>query len=260
MFNPVIIVAIILQSFISRASRLAGAIAGYVITTGIMLWGLTVYGDGYRMAFFGIPLPVEGFVILCLVWYGFDTRELLKARKVHGKGADNKAALSDPAARDAWRATWQAWKDGQFNPAAQAEANGKAQEAFADENLKKCGRLISAAVRQRQFDSGEFIVGASMNPVHDDYVLTNRTLYLYTKDNPIPNPAIVIPLREIEEYRFETTGSGRITVKFRSGEIDHPMNAAPKAEIVYRFRDAARAMSNWSGSSAAQVDLGAVAR
>jgi len=81
MFNPVIIVAIVVQSFISKASRVAGAITGYVITTGIMLWGLSLYSEGSQIAFFGVPLSQSAFIVLCLVWYGFDTKKLVAAKE-----------------------------------------------------------------------------------------------------------------------------------------------------------------------------------
>ncbi len=65
-FNPVIIVAIVVQSWISKASRTAGAIVGFVITTGILLWGLAIYDQHGQIAFFGIPLSQPVFVILCI--------------------------------------------------------------------------------------------------------------------------------------------------------------------------------------------------
>ena len=81
MFNPVIIVAIIVQSLVSKANRIAGAVLGFLITTGIFLWGLSVYAEGNQIALFTIPLSQPVFLIACLVWYGFDTREFMVARK-----------------------------------------------------------------------------------------------------------------------------------------------------------------------------------
>jgi hypothetical protein len=81
MFNPIIIVAIILQSFVSRANRMAGAIFGFVITTGILVWGISLYGQGSEIAFFGFPLTEPVFFIVCAVWYGFDVRSLMRASK-----------------------------------------------------------------------------------------------------------------------------------------------------------------------------------
>jgi len=81
-FNPIIVVAIIGQRFISKASPMAGAIAGYAITTGILLWGCSLYSEGLQIGFFGIPLSQSAFLVLCLVWYCFDTRELVAARAI----------------------------------------------------------------------------------------------------------------------------------------------------------------------------------
>jgi hypothetical protein len=81
MFNPVIIGVIVLQAIISRFSPVVGAIAGYLVTTGILLWGFSAYTDGLQIALFGIPLSDNAFIIACLVWYGFDTKEFLAARK-----------------------------------------------------------------------------------------------------------------------------------------------------------------------------------
>lgn len=82
MFNPVIVGAIIGQSLISRASRIAGAVAGYAITTGILLWGLSLYSGGDQIALFSIPLSQPVFLLSCLVWYGFDTKEFFAAKSV----------------------------------------------------------------------------------------------------------------------------------------------------------------------------------
>lgn len=80
--NPIIIAAIVVQSFISGVSHVAGAIAGYLITTGILIWGLGVYADGDFIALFGISLSQQAFLVACLVWYGFDTYELFGGRPV----------------------------------------------------------------------------------------------------------------------------------------------------------------------------------
>ena len=86
--NPVIVVAILIQAVISAASKVAGAIAGYLITTGILLWGLSLYGGGDQIALAGIPLPPPVFFVVVLIWYGFDTAGLM-------------AAVSAPASQNA---------------------------------------------------------------------------------------------------------------------------------------------------------------
>ena len=101
MFNPVILVAIILQAIVSRSSRIAGAVLGYVITTGILLWGISLYGDGDQIALFGIPLSAPIFFLACLVWYGFDTREFTAARKqASGTKEDEQLSQDDVIERD----------------------------------------------------------------------------------------------------------------------------------------------------------------
>jgi hypothetical protein len=95
--NPVILIAIVLQIFISRVSRMAGAIASYLITTGILLWGLSLYSEDSGIAFFGVPLSEPAFIVICMVWYGFDTRALLRVQKLSQKNAPEQQ--SDMAAQ-----------------------------------------------------------------------------------------------------------------------------------------------------------------
>ena len=83
--NPILIVAIVLQSFVSRANRMAGAILGFVITTGILIWGILLYGQGGEIAFFFVPLSQPVFFIVCAVWYGFDVRAFMRARALSGR-------------------------------------------------------------------------------------------------------------------------------------------------------------------------------
>jgi hypothetical protein len=79
--NPIIIIAIVAQAFISRTSRMAGAIVGYIVTAGILLWGLSLYSQGSGIIFFAIPLSEGAFIAICALWFAFDTRAFLRARK-----------------------------------------------------------------------------------------------------------------------------------------------------------------------------------
>lgn len=85
--NLIILVAIVAQSYISKTSRMAGAVVGYLITTGILLWGLSLYNAGSGIALFFIPLSKPMFLVACLAWYGFDTRALLRARQFANRNA-----------------------------------------------------------------------------------------------------------------------------------------------------------------------------
>ncbi len=238
MFNPVIILAILMQSFVSRASKITGAVLGVVITTGILLWGFSVYGGGNQIAFFGKSIPEGMFVILCLVWYGFDAKGLIDAKKASKEATDNQKALTDPAVRAAWASTWRAWRAGQGAPVAQAEAGKLSEQAFVDGYIKKTGRMIQSIVSRHAWEADEFILHATINPAQDHSVLTDRTLYLFAR-NDIQSGPVVIPLSDIDSYSFSTKGRGHILIKLHSGQvIDQERNAAPKEEFVNRYRTA----------------------
>lgn len=153
------------------------------------------------------------------------------------RDAGNRAAMTDSAVRAAWDATWRAWKAGLYSSNAQSEASRVSVKDFTDSYIGKSGRLIAFVMKQRPLEANEFIVGFSSSD--DTFVLSNKTLYFFTIDNPYPNPALVIPLCDIEEYHFGT----RIVIKLHSGKIiDTPLVMyAPKEEIVNRFRHEARA-------------------
>ena len=87
--NPVVIAALVAQSLIARVSRVAGAIVGFLITTGILLWGLSLYGDGEQIALFGVPLSQSFFLGVCLIWYGFDVKAFIGAKNSEGQVSRN---------------------------------------------------------------------------------------------------------------------------------------------------------------------------
>ena len=89
MYNPVLVVAILVQWLVSRANRTIGAITGFVITAGVLIWGLSAYSTGGSITFIGIRLSQPIFLVLCLVWFAFDVWDLQNARKA----AAAKAAL-----------------------------------------------------------------------------------------------------------------------------------------------------------------------
>ena len=94
--NPIVIIAIIAQGIIARSNRMAGAIAGYLLTTGILIWGLSLYNEGSGIALLGIPLSQPIFLVVCIVWYAFDTKAFITARKI---AAARAAAQAGQAAQ-----------------------------------------------------------------------------------------------------------------------------------------------------------------
>ena len=79
--NPVIMGAIVVQSGISKVSKIAGAVTSYIITTGILVWGLSAYADGNMIALFGISLSQSVFIKACCIWYVFDTCQFMAVLK-----------------------------------------------------------------------------------------------------------------------------------------------------------------------------------
>jgi len=79
--NIVILIAIGIQYLIARNNRLAAANVGYIITTVILLWGLGVYSKGNYVALGGLELSQGFFIILCIIWYLYDTFAFFNARE-----------------------------------------------------------------------------------------------------------------------------------------------------------------------------------
>ena len=132
MFNPVIVLAIIVQAVVAKFSRIAGAVIGYIITTRILLWGMSVYGEGNQIALFGIPLSQPVFLIACLVWYAFDTKEFMAARK---EASAIEQVLTSPLVRDEhvvrfYQTTLNAWSGGKLSNLGKGfESEGRIQLA-----------------------------------------------------------------------------------------------------------------------------------
>jgi transcription elongation factor Elf1 len=90
MFNPVIIGALVVQAIVRNISKIAGAMFGYIITTGILIWGLSVYAEGNIITWFSIPLSKQIFLYAVFAWYWLDTNELRSALKENNKIIDER--------------------------------------------------------------------------------------------------------------------------------------------------------------------------
>jgi hypothetical protein len=152
--------------------------------------------------------------------------------------AEIARALADPAVREAWVVTWRAWGDGLYSPNAQREARSLSVESFCNKYSQLHARLVSAAAKQRPFEPGEFIVTVGQK---DSCLLTNLAFYLFTKDRPIPNPALVVSLSDINDFRVNVGG---VLITLHSGEIIRGLTDSwPKVEIANRFIKAAQTNS-----------------
>jgi len=94
--NVYILIGIIIQAVITKASRIAGAVFGYIITTGVLVWGFSIYGKGGSITWFDVKLSQPVFIIGCLVWYAFDTNSFVKARK-HAAFTSQLTGTSPPS-------------------------------------------------------------------------------------------------------------------------------------------------------------------
>ena len=222
MFNPIIILAIIFQSVIAKASRKAGAVLGYVITTGILIWGLSVYSDGYQIAFFGIPLSQPVFLLACLAWYGFDTKEFIAAQ---GESAAKEQALKSPLVREErvarfYQTTLDAWSTGRLSKLNKGfENEGKMQ---VEELIKKYppyqGSALTVFLERFQPLPGEFLVGLGNLPNANDagwFVLTNFRL---VQKNGRDNTFKEVVLAEIDDFEIKGTSTKSLTFEMKSGE------------------------------------------
>ena len=74
-----VFLGIITQVLITKASKKSGAVFGYFITTLILTYGLIAYGKKGFIELAGIEFSSAGFIIICLIWYGIDTYQVVYA-------------------------------------------------------------------------------------------------------------------------------------------------------------------------------------
>ncbi|NIM89753.1 MAG: hypothetical protein GTO17_02265 [Candidatus Aminicenantes bacterium] len=217
MINPVILVAIIFQAIISKVSRIVGSIVGYIITTGILIWGLSLYAEGNAIAFFGVVLSQPVFIFACLVWYGFDTYEFLKARKA--KAIIKSGLLEDTNVAKFYNNTLKAWNDGKLAELNKSfEIEGKmAYEDFTKAYIPVEEGALDVLFTQFPPKEDEFLIGYGNSDSFSDrgwFTLTNMRLIL--KDG-VSKSYEGLNLADIDD--FEIKGAGKkITFKMKSGK------------------------------------------
>ncbi|MCA9406094.1 MAG: hypothetical protein KC684_06120 [Candidatus Omnitrophica bacterium] len=241
MFNPVIIGAIVGQSIISQFNRMIGAIVGYVITTGILIWGIGLYNDGYGVAFFGNNISQEIFIVLCLAWYGFNTWEFIGVKKVDDalkKGLQNPV-LNNPEVVQFYQTTMRCWAEGQLNhinSAFQPEGKNNFYEKFVAAYPPFEGSALDVLFRQFSPKEGEFMVG-----IGDDDKIGNSAWFILTNQRLIQRDGISNNFREIklEDIQSLKSGSkeGEMTLITKSGgeESFSKLGLYPKDEFITKL-------------------------
>jgi hypothetical protein len=229
MFNPAIVGAIIIQIIISKFSRLTGAIVGYLITTGILIWGISVYAEGDQIAFLGIALSQPVFIVACLVWYGFDTWELMSVRKIRAVAKEREAAvnlaLQDPLVKDKnlvrfYQTTMDAWASGKLNSLNKSyQKEGKTQiDDFIKNYPPYEGSTLRMFFEKYKPLEGEFLVG--MGEPEDSlgigwFVMTNRRLIQKDgRDNQFKE----VTLADVDKYKIKGANLKTMNFNMKSGE------------------------------------------
>lgn len=236
--NLVVVLAIIAQSAVSRINRLISAVMGYVITTGILLWGVGVYSDDGAIAFFGIiELSLEIFLILCLVWYIVDTFELISALL---ERARIRRTLKDPIMNEEtvvgfYQNTQQAWRSGALNqlgPRFQKEAN-KEYNQFIKKYLPYEDSALHVFFKQYSPLDGEYLVG--VGNLNNDippgwFVLTNfRLVQRNGKDNEYKE----VVFSDVDSYRLNPTARTMVFTMESGEEVSiESMKMYPQGRFI----------------------------
>jgi hypothetical protein len=83
-FRIIVIVGVIISVFASRANKLIGGVISTVVTTFILISGLQAYSSYGYISILGIRLSQGLFVIVILVWYGLDIKQIADGVKEKG--------------------------------------------------------------------------------------------------------------------------------------------------------------------------------
>jgi hypothetical protein len=222
MFNPAIVIAILIQSYVARASRIAGAIVGYIVTTGILIWGLAVYAEGNYITLFGAELSQPVFLLACLIWYAFDTREFLGAQK---ESDEIEKTMHDPILQDDrvkrfYQTTLSSWAGGQLSalgPLFKQEGKMKYEE-FVKSYRPTEGSALAVFFNQFPPREEEFLVGVGNSDAVTErgwFVLTNQRLIQKDgRDNSFKE----ISLDDVDSY--QVNGGGKPMVfTMKSGKV-----------------------------------------
>ena len=229
MYNPVIVVAIIVQIIVSKISRLTGAVIGYLISTGILLWGISVYQQGNQITLFGIPLAEPFFFIACLVWYGLDTVEFISAKKQRAiklkKDAAVREALKSPLLQeqrviDFYKTTRDAWASKKLSglDKSYAKAGKLSYDKFVRAFAPVEGGAFSVLFTRFPPLGGEFLIkyGQTQSSTYSAwFVLTN--LRLIQRDG-LDNTFKEVNLAEINTFEIKGTTVKSIIFKMKSGQ------------------------------------------
>ena len=218
MIGLVIIGGLFVQSFIAQISRVAAAVFGFALTTGVLIWGLNVYGQSdateeHFVTFFGIELSQSVFVLLSLAWYGYDGWQMVRAVRERQTTKDALARyplLADEDAVRFYRGGFASWADralGVAEPAPENVASLKVLD-FVDRYPPSEGTALGRFFEKWDRSPEEFLVGLE----NRWFVLTNRRLI--QRDGRDDRFKEVV-LADVESYEID---GAKMTFRMRTGE------------------------------------------
>ena len=220
-FNPVLLVGILIQLVVTRLSRLAGAILGFVITTAMLGLGLYLYAGGNAVAILGFQLSLPLFLIAILLWYGYDTLGLLNVRreKQFLEELGNDPFIQSAAVAGFYRTTRQAWASGILASLGKAfeKESQLSQVDFIMKYPPTKGSILSIFFAKFQQSEGEFMISLGNQKSGDRtgwYLLTNQRL-IQRDGEDVYNE---IPLAEVDQFEISGRTLRKLVFTLKSGE------------------------------------------
>ncbi len=70
-----------IQGMLSLNHPRLAALFGFVITSGVLLYGLWVYDKGAHVVLVTIPLSRNAFIGCCAAWYAWNALQVAKTKK-----------------------------------------------------------------------------------------------------------------------------------------------------------------------------------
>lgn len=230
----IVLIGIVIQSVLFFISRKLSAIVGFAVTSFILIYGLLAYNSGGGIQIFYIDISQGFFIFLCILWYGFDTYELIISIGTSHK--INESLLQKKSVSDFYKYSYDIWRTGTL-------------DGFNDSYKKAASYDYNIFIKA----NGPFINGAmeaflaELDPMENEYffgigdkkfgkergffVLTNYRLFIKEGKGL---GYLEIKLSELEEFTSIEGTSNSFLIKLSSGETKeiHNVDVYPTQEAI----------------------------
>lgn len=76
-FRAILIGGIVVSIFASKINKFIGGIVSFAVTTFVFVYGMGIYAKpGWTMQIFGVTVSQGVFIVLVLIWYAFDIKQI----------------------------------------------------------------------------------------------------------------------------------------------------------------------------------------